>query len=150
MLGGLRRRWRPTDEYDDEARWLDQQDGGNRWRDYGACLADGVDPEMFYPTRQRVRNVSDEGVLLVEEETPYPPAEAKQICDRCPVRDVCLARNLDEEFGIFGGMTGYQRGLLNKKIRRKHCPGCGSTDVVTSASGHQEVCLACSVSWDAI
>lgn len=150
VLGVLRRRWRPTDEYDDNARWLDEQDGGNRWQNYGECLADDVDPDMFYPTRQRVSHVNGEGVHVVDEEPPYPPPEVKAICDRCPVLSVCLARNMDEEFGIFAGMTGYQRGLLNKKIKRKHCPGCGSTDVVIARGGHQEACLACSLSWDVI
>lgn len=150
MIKSLHRRWRPTDDYDDEARWLDRQDGGDRWRNYAACLADGVDPEAFYPTRQRVSHVNDDGVHVVDEEPAYPPPEVKAICDRCPVRDVCLERNMYEEYGIYGGTTGYQRGLLTKKTRRKRCPGCGSTDVVVSTAGHQEVCLACTLSWDVI
>lgn len=147
MIKSLQRRWRPTDEYDDESRWLDDRDGGNRWRDYGGCLADGVDPELFFPITGRINLVTGN---VVDDEPAYPPAEAKKICDRCPVRDVCLARNMDEEFGVYGGTTGYQRKLITKKIRRKHCPGCNSTDVVVSTAGHQEVCLACTLSWDVI
>lgn len=136
--------WRPNDDYDDTARWLDDADHGARWQAYGACR--DANPELFFPVN--VRELT--GGRVVEEEPAYPPPDVKAICDGCPVRAVCLTRNVDEPYGIFGGTTGYQRGLLTKKIQRKHCIGCRSTDVVPNEVQKKEFCLACGLSWDII
>lgn len=135
-----RTNWRPNDDYDDRARWLDDEDGGNRWLDYRACYS--ADPEVFFPTVEVV-----EGDVVREDEPPYPPSQVKAICDHCPVRGRCLDRNLDAEWGVFGGTTGYQRRLMTKKITRKRCIDCGSGDVVRSQTQRDEVCLACGLSW---
>lgn len=149
--------WRPSDDYDDESRWLDDQDQGWRWQDYRACR--DVDPELFFPVVvRRERRVERHGPDVVEvtvdvptdEEPPLPPPEVAQICHRCPVSGRCLERNLDAPYGIFGGTTGYQRGLLNKKIVRKRCPICTSTDLVLSQTQRQELCLGCGHSWDVL
>lgn len=145
MTTFLPRRWQPTDDYDDDARWRDDADGGDRWRAYGACRADGVDPDLFFPV-----DVTIDGDVVSEEEPAYPPPEVMAICNRCRVRAKCLTRYVNEPYGIFGGTTGYQRALMNKKIKRKGCPGCGSTDVVQSTSQRQEACLACGISWDVL
>lgn len=151
------RRWHPADDYDDKARWLDDTDGGDRWRAYGACRAEGVDPELFFPVvvrqERRTERRGDELVEVVvdvptDEEPPYPPPEAKAICDRCPVIGRCLERYMDEDAGIFGGLTAYQRGLMNKKVVRKRCLACSSTDLVTNATQRKEICLRCGYSWD--
>lgn len=36
---------------------------------------------------------------------------AKMICERCPIREQCLEYSIDarEEFGIWGGTSGWQR-----------------------------------------
>lgn len=154
-----RSRWRPDDEYDDRARWLDDRDGGDRWRSYAACH--GSDPALFFPVKieRRVverRNADGEvtGSEVVEvptdEEVPYPPDDVKEICARCPVMGRCLDQHMEDEFGIFGGTTGYQRQLLTKKIVRRRCPGCGSEDLVLNSTQKKEICLACSISWDVL
>lgn len=138
----------PIGDYDDNARWLDDADGGDRWRAWAACR--DVDPALFFPT-QETKTVDKDGVVVVTEDEPaYPPPEVKEICDRCPVRDRCLERFMDEDTGIFGGMTGYQRRLMTKKIVRKRCLSCGSEDLVIGSSQRQELCLACGMSWDVI
>jgi hypothetical protein len=152
-----RSRWRPEDDYDDHARWADDVDGGDRWRAYAACR--DADPRLFFPVVVERRVVPDRvidgelapGYVLeveTDEEPPYPPPAVKAICDRCPVAGRCLDKHMDDEYGVFGGTTGYQRRLMTKKIVRKHCLGCGSPDLVTSSSQKKEVCLACGVSWD--
>lgn len=138
-------RWRPTDDYDDEARWLDDRDGGDRWQDWRAC-GDDVDPNLFFPTQP----VVEDGEVVGEEEPAYPPPEPREICARCPVAGRCLERNMNQPYGIFGGMTAYQRGLTTKKILRKRCLNCGSTDLVVNGTQKKEVCLACAMSWDII
>lgn len=149
--------WRPDDEYDDDARWRDDHDNGWRWQDYRACR--DVDPNVFFPVVvRRERRVERRGPDVVEvvvdvptdEEPPLPPPEVKAICDDCPVVGRCLERNLNAEFGIFGGTTGYQRQLMTKKVTKKSCPWCGSTDVVRHRSQPKEQCLACTNSWDII
>lgn len=133
--------WRPSGDYDDEARWLDDADNGNRWLDWRACRSS--DPDQFFPTVEVVEN----DVVIREDEPPYPPPEVKAICDRCVVRSRCLDRNLDTEWGVFGGTTGYQRQLMTRRITRKRCISCGSGEVVRSQTQRDEVCLACGLSW---
>lgn len=131
-----RPRWRPSDAYNDRARWLDEEDGGDRWRSHAACL--DADPTLFFP-------VDRDG-----NEPSVAPPEAKVICHRCPVAGKCLETYIDEEFGVFAATTGYERRIMTKKIVRKHCPrtSCRSTDVVKHRSQRKEVCLACGWSWD--
>lgn len=143
------------EDYDDTARWLDDQDGGSRWENWAACR--DRDPAVFFPVDLKLiaPAVVKDGVqvseaVYTEEEPPYPPPEIKAICDRCPVRWRCLERNMDEDYGIFGGTTGFQRGLMTKKIVRKRCLGCGSGDLVMNANQKKELCLACGVSWDVL
>lgn len=104
------------------------------WRTSSACRY--REPQLFFPEDK-------DGV-----EPAYPPPDVKRICDMCPVRTQCLTAYMDEEYGIYGGMTGYQRGLMTKKIVRKRCPGCRSEDLVLE--NKHELCLACGVSWDVI
>jgi hypothetical protein len=144
--------WRPTDDYDDEARWLDDRDGGNRWQDWRAC--DGVDPDLFFPTQPIVETTVIDGrnvdVVVGEEEPAYPPVQVREICHRCPVAGRCLERNMDQPYGIFGGTTAYQRGLTQKKILRKRCMVCGATELVLNSTQKKEACLGCGFSWDVL
>lgn len=82
------------------------------------------------------------------DEPPYPSPRARELCNSCLVRVDCLQYALDEniEFGTWGGMSAYQRSLLNRKLSRKACPGCGSKEGIVIENGH-EICLACGVSW---
>lgn len=117
-----RQSWHPVDENDDQSF------------DNASCRT--ADPTLFFPEDEH------------GEEPAYPPPDAKAVCERCPIRALCLERHMDEEFGIYGGMTGFQRGLLTKKIVRKRCVGCGSEDLVANNSVKKEICLACGQSWD--
>lgn len=150
MANSLRRIERTIEDYDDRDRWLDDRDGGDRWRYHAACRDE--DPALFFPLEVETRVVN--GVLtqvLTENEPPYPPPEVKAICDRCPVRGKCLDMFMDEEQGIFGGTTGYQRRLLTKREKpRKRCAVCTSTDVVLNTNQKKEACLACGHSWDVL
>lgn len=38
--------------------------------------------------------------------------EAKALCAKCPVRATCLERGMDEEFGVWGGLTRAERKRL--------------------------------------
>lgn len=42
---------------------------------------------------------------------------AKAFCQRCPVRDDCLAEHIDELVGIFGGLSGEERRRLRNRRR---------------------------------
>lgn len=156
MTNSLRRVTPPVEEtYDDHDRWLDDRDGGDRWRSYAACRDE--DPALFFPLvveRRRVvdpmGDVSYEDVVT-DEEPPYPPPNVKAICDRCTVAGKCLDKFMDEDQGIFGGTTGYQRQLLTKKVKpRKRCAVCTSPDVVVNNNQKKEACLACGHSWDVL
>lgn len=159
MTQGVRPAWQPTEDYDDNARWADDQDGGDRWRAWAACRDE--DPEKFFPLEvERVRvpvpttefNDASDGYKFIEVQTDrepaYPPPTVKMICDRCPVRGRCLLRYMNEPVGVFGGTTGFQRSLLAKKIVRKRCLDCGSGDLVKNSKQQKEICLACGMSWE--
>lgn len=65
------------------------------WRQQAACA--GMDPNQFVPEGR-----GNGGLLYVE---------ARQICDRCPVKAECLAYALHngEEYGMWGGATPQER-----------------------------------------
>lgn len=83
-----------------------------------------------------------------DDEPPYPSPRARTLCNGCPERVDCLQYALDEgiEFGVWGGMSAYQRSLLSRKLPRKSCPGCGSKEGIITEN-NSEICLACGVSW---
>lgn len=144
------------DDYDERDRWLDDHDHGWRWQRHGACRSQ--DPTLFFPTvvkteRQTVvrDGVPEEIVIETEEEPPIAPPEVRAICNRCPVAGRCLERNMEMDYGVYGGLTGYQRQLLTKKIVRKRCPRCTSDGLVKGGIGaKKEICLACGLSWNIV
>jgi hypothetical protein len=78
------------------------------------------------------------------------PSDMQLICDKCPVRSLCLdfamrTEDPDGEAGYWGGTTPFQRQQLKRDRSRVKCPGCGSDAVV--AEGRGEICLSCGISW---
>lgn len=118
---------------------LDAVARGVDWRAFARCKAQ---PETF-------RIIEDED----GNEPNYPTAEQALCCQLCPVRTVCLEYALDanEQAGVWGGMTTYQRRLLSRVYSRKSCPGCSSKEIIVEGYGSRthEVCTACGVSWQA-
>ena len=65
-----------------------------RWRERAACR--GADLDLFYPERGE------------------PAGPARQVCERCPVRQPCLEYALSNRIthGIWGGLTERERRPL--------------------------------------
>jgi WhiB family transcriptional regulator, redox-sensing transcriptional regulator len=75
------------------------------WRDRAACLDE--DPELFFP-------IGNTGLALLQIE------EAKAVCRRCEVVDVCLkwAVEFGQDAGVFGGLSEDQRRALKRRDAR--------------------------------
>lgn len=84
----------------------------NDWRQRGACRT--ADPELFYPISEAAPN---QGQI----------AEAKAVCASCPVLAVCRQHALGkpEPFGVWGGMTEWERERLLRRDRRASHAGRG-------------------------
>lgn len=65
---------------------------------------------------------------------------AKRICAACPVRAECLQYALDNDirFGIFGGLSGYER----RKLTKTRVPRPDAAAVGTANRRHVRVLLA--------
>lgn len=77
-----------------------------------ACL--NHDPEIFFPNKEMM----GQGANKVPS---YLAENAIRICENeCRVREWCLETALrnDEEFGIWGGLTGDQRRALKRRAAR--------------------------------
>lgn len=85
-----------------------------------------------------------------EDEPKWPLPEATSLCERCPVKDSCRqwAIATGQEYGTWGGLSGYQRNLILKKQHRKTCPDCECHDIVIEHA--HEICLGCGLSWPII
>lgn len=81
-----------------------------QWRDSAACTKS--DPEIFFPPRDKAKyNLIAEKARAYCFGTDDTPA--------CPVRNECLwyAVNLDEQHGIWGGLSHRER---NARVRKWH------------------------------
>lgn len=77
----------------------------NRWQAFAACR--DVDAEMFFPA-------GTSGPALVQI------AEAKAVCARCPVRDICLEWSLTTlEYGVAAGLTEDERRAVRRERSRQ-------------------------------
>ncbi len=70
------------------------------WRQRAACQ--GLDPDIFYP-------VSEDDA-----------DEAKEVCEQCGVRQICLEFALDqrERDGVWGGLTDRERRRVLRQRRK--------------------------------
>ena len=71
------------------------------WRAEAACVGENLD--IFFP--------------LGDQATHHALSlQAKQVCARCPVMNVCRswALRTSPEFGIFGGLTAHERRLVRE------------------------------------
>jgi WhiB family redox-sensing transcriptional regulator len=75
------------------------------WRYDAACT--GEDPELFFP-------VGTSADALIQTR------QAKAVCDRCPVRDECLAfaLNTGQTDGVWGGLSEDERRQLRRRSRK--------------------------------
>lgn len=75
------------------------------WRRLAACRS--ADPDLFFP-------VSGGGWAGQVE-------KAKALCGACPVRRQCLQYALgeDEEYGVWGGLTGDERSRVTWLARKR-------------------------------
>lgn len=77
---------------------------GEQWRDAAACVELGT--AMFF----------EEGESGLLSKQPAQPTISR-ICESCAVRKECLEFALanNEKYGIWGGLTPYQRKLLRRR-----------------------------------
>jgi len=75
------------------------------WRLCGACVDE--DPELFFP-------VGSTGPALRQVE------DAKQVCRRCDVVDMCLRWALEtgQDAGVWGGLSEDERRALKRRVSR--------------------------------
>ncbi|MCB1245882.1 MAG: WhiB family transcriptional regulator [Acidimicrobiia bacterium] len=71
------------------------------WRESAACA--GINSDIFFPSSD------DESAS----------AQAKSICETCPVRDACLQYSLstNQAAGVWGGLDANERRRLRRRIR---------------------------------
>jgi WhiB family redox-sensing transcriptional regulator len=76
------------------------------WMQHGLCRQ--VDAQIFFPEGRG-------GSIVVQTR------QAKQVCNRCPVRLLCLdwAVETRQHFGVWGGLSEEERGDLWRRPRRK-------------------------------
>jgi WhiB family redox-sensing transcriptional regulator len=75
------------------------------WRQQGPCRDE--DPELFFP-------IGNTGPVLLQIE------EAKAVCRRCPVMDICLNWALEsgQDFGVWGGLSEDERRSMRRRAAR--------------------------------
>ena len=75
------------------------------WRHKAACLEE--DPELFFP-------IGNTGPALLQIE------EAKAVCRRCDVQEICLRWALDTglDAGVWGGLSEDERRALKRRNAR--------------------------------
>ena len=75
------------------------------WRHRAACLTE--DPELFFP-------IGNSGPAIAQVE------QAKRVCNRCAVQDICLKWALDtgQDAGVWGGLSEEERRTLKRRTAR--------------------------------
>lgn len=79
----------------------------DHWQHRAACLKE--DPELFFP-------IGNTGPARLQIE------EAKQVCRRCDVREMCLEWALEsgQDHGVWGGMSEDERRALKRRTTRRN------------------------------
>lgn len=81
------------------------------WRYKAKCR--GMDTELWYPPRdkEKYKNIADKSKAICFGRDGFP---------ECPVRSECLlyAERMDEQHGIWGGMSHRERNALKRKAKR--------------------------------
>lgn len=75
------------------------------WRHRAACLTE--DPELFFP-------IGNSGPAIAQIE------QAKRVCNRCEVSDVCLKWALEtgQDAGVWGGLSEDERRSLKRRTAK--------------------------------
>lgn len=83
------------------------------WRTRAACLDE--DPELFFPTGEEHTSTRQPTAPVLAQF-----AEAKTVCQRCPVTTTCLTWAIANRvrFGVFGGMTPDERHAHARALTR--------------------------------
>jgi len=86
------------------------------WDEHAAC--NGHDGDLWFPDIPRGPK---------PDNTPDPWANARTICNTCPVKDDCLEHALsnDERHGMWGGTTPEERRRILNGPRPRSCRWCG-------------------------
>ena len=97
------------------------------WRHKAICRDE--DPELFFP-------VGNSGPALAQI------AEAKIVCNRCPVTAECLTWALEsgQDAGVWGGMSEDERRALKRRRARTRttvCPRRSAAAVVRPQDGRR-------------
>ena len=90
----------------------EQTDGIEEWRYEAKCR--GMDTELWYPPRDKTKYKS---IAAVSKGVCY----GRDGLPGCPVRKECLlyADSIDEQHGIWGGMSHRERNALKRKAKRE-------------------------------
>ena len=82
------------------------------WMDRAKCL-DAEDKDIFFPPRDKAlyKSIADKAKATCFGKDGRP---------ECPVRKQCLlyADAIDDQYGIFGGMSHRERSALKRKATR--------------------------------
>lgn len=91
-----------SDSTSRRAKFVNMDTSGEDWRHEAACLEE--DPELFFP-------IGNTGPALLQIE------EAKAVCRRCTVAEVCLKWAMDtgQHYGVWGGNSEDERRRLQRR-----------------------------------
>jgi hypothetical protein len=91
------------------------------WEESGLCRINRLGPDFF---------------------DDYGPtwSEAKRLCAMSPVRWQCLQENLDEPWGIFGGLNANERKAFKEGAAIRWCDKCGR---MFARSKSISLCMMC-------
>lgn len=82
-------------------------DRPTEWMADAACVGVDIDTAAFFPSPRR----GESWTVLA--------AEAKRVCNRCPVMAACLTYGMDEDDGVWGGTTPSERRRIRRQRRQR-------------------------------